>query len=199
MTWVNWLGSIVVWYLSCTVLCWTSMTWTIDFKELLSVQFCSEAQIPVSDNRPLSGSVPSSFESGKEFSVPQSIVGSSRWMWLILEGLVLFSCWRDVCLPGLIAELAMANSGVVSMTLLVCFFLLAASSTVNGHSLEVEYNPDRPLSRMLLHRQLTAINSAVNISATPQLLGAKVGLYYWVLLWGELFFAASRFSLSGSA
>lgn len=60
--------------------------------------------------------------------------------------------------------------------LLICFSLLVnwSCNCVNGHSLNVEYNPERPLSRMQLHRQLTALNSAVNISVTPNLLGVKV-------------------------
>lgn len=74
----------------------------------------------------------------------------------------------------------MADSRVVGMALFICFFLLAVSSSVNGYSLEVEYNPDRPLSRMQLHRQLTALNSAVNISVTPQLLGSKGESSEWV-------------------
>jgi hypothetical protein len=49
-------------------------------------------------------------------------------------------------------------------------FLVAA----HGHSLEVAFNPEQPLSRMQLHRQLTAMNSAVTISASPDVLGANV-------------------------
>lgn len=51
-------------------------------------------------------------------------------------------------------------------------FLVAA----HGHSLEVAFNPEQPLSRMQLHRQLTAMNSAVTISASPDVLGANVSL-----------------------
>ncbi len=65
---------------------------------------------------------------------------------------------------------------MATMALLIYFLFLVAH--VNGHSLEVEYNPERPLSRMQLHRQLTALNSDVNISVTPKVLGAKVGANY---------------------
>lgn len=94
------------------------------------------------------------------------------------------SYWH-VCSVGYwFAEVAMARSWV---TLLICFSLLVNFSCgVNGHSLEVEYNPERPLSRMQLHRQLTALNSAVNISVTPDLLGAKVGSFLIVWITGLL-------------
>ena len=63
------------------------------------------------------------------------------------------------------------GSWVIRGLLIAMATFLAAA---NGHSLEVAFNPEQPLSRMQLHRQLTAMNSAVIISATPDVLGANV-------------------------
>ncbi len=52
--------------------------------------------------------------------------------------------------------------------------LLAVVAHAERHPLEVKLDHMQPLSRIGLHRQLTAMSPSVKISASPEVLGADV-------------------------
>jgi hypothetical protein len=52
--------------------------------------------------------------------------------------------------------------------------LLVVVAHAERHPLEVKFDHMQPLSRIGLHRQLTAISPSVKISASPEVLGADV-------------------------
>ncbi len=52
--------------------------------------------------------------------------------------------------------------------------LLVVVAHAERHPLEVKFDHMQPLSRIGLHRQLTAISPSVKISASPKVLGADV-------------------------
>jgi hypothetical protein len=57
---------------------------------------------------------------------------------------------------------------------MMLLLLLVVVAHAERHPLEVKFDHLQPLSRIGLHRQLTAISHSVKISASPEVLGTDV-------------------------
>ena len=73
-----------------------------------------------------------------------------------------------------VESVKMGGSVQMVMVSLAALILILAPCYASAHSMKNRVDPQQPLSRINLHRQLTALNSAVSISVPNDTLGVHV-------------------------